>query len=84
MKRGKFSCPVRLLFTILLSICFVAHIQKELFKFLEARTTTSTSIQESTTLPMPTMAICAEQVLNTSYPGMSCFTLSHCCKRSKI
>ena len=50
----------------------MAHMQKQLFKFMEGKTTTSTNFQESTTIPMPAMAICAEQVLNTSYPGLSC------------
>ena len=77
------SCLIRFLLTILLSICFAAHIQKELFKFFDAKTTTSTSVKESEAITMPAMAICAEQVLNTSYPGSSTsfltlITLSNC------
>ena len=54
-----------------------------MLKFFNAKTTTSTSVKESEAITMPAMAICAEQVLNTSYPGsptsfLTLITLSNC------
>jgi hypothetical protein len=60
---------IRLCFTILMAICFLLHLQKEVQKFAEAKKTTSIRVEDSPTLKFPAITICAQQIYNTDKKG---------------
>jgi hypothetical protein len=53
---------IRFLLTVVMLVCFGLHLKKELTKFFDAKTTTAIKIENSMTLKMPAITICAEQV----------------------
>ncbi len=60
---------IRFLLTIVMLVCFGLHLKKELTKFFEAKTTTAIKLENSPTLKMPAITICAEQVYDITVPG---------------
>ena len=64
---------IRLCLTILMAICFLLHLQKEVQKFVEAKKTTSIRLEDSPTLKFPAITICAEQIYNTDNKGKQLF-----------
>jgi len=65
---------IAFLLTIIMLVCFVFHLNKELRKYFEARTTTSIKIENTPTLRMPAITICAEQVYDVTVPGRALFS----------
>ncbi len=61
---------IRFFLTILMVVCFLLHLQKEVQKFVEAKKTTSIRLEDSTTLKFPAVTICAEQIYNTDNKGI--------------
>ncbi len=62
---------IRLFLTIVMLVCFILHLRKELSKFFEAKTTTAIKLENTPTLEMPAITICAEQVFDITAPGSS-------------
>ena len=60
---------IRFLLTIVMLVCFGLHLKKELTKFFDAKTTTAIKLENSLTLKMPAITICAEQVYDITVPG---------------
>ncbi len=60
---------VRCCLTIVMTVCFVIHFQKEVKKFFEAKQTTSIRLEDSPTLNFPAITICAEQIFNKDNEG---------------
>ena len=58
-----------MLLTIIMLVCFILHLRKELAKFFEAKTTTAIKLESTPTLEMPAVTICAEQVFDVTAPG---------------
>jgi hypothetical protein len=62
---------IRFLLTIIMLVCFCLHLKKELTKFFEAKTTTATKLENTPTLKLPAITICAEQAYDVNVPGNS-------------
>jgi hypothetical protein len=77
---------IRFFLTILMVVCFLLHLQKEVQKFVEAKKTTSIRLEDSTTLKFPAVTICAEQIYNTDNKGITilCFTIQVSDKNIKL
>jgi hypothetical protein len=60
---------IRFLLTIIMLVCFGLHLKKELTKFFEAKTTTAIMLENTPTLKMPAITICAEQAYDVNVPG---------------
>lgn len=65
---GRFN-KIRFLLTIIMFVCFVFHLNKELTKFFEAKATTTIKVENRPILRMPAITICAEQVYDVTVPG---------------
>ncbi len=62
-------------------VCFCLHLKKELTKFFEAKTTTAIKLENTPTLKMPAITICAEQAYDVNVPGNSTCSINMCYHR---